>query len=134
MPQTIPVGALTNSGQPSGPATDLAGASYPAVFGIGEPGVGGEGVFYRNSTTRIGDVTDGTSSTLLAGERYYQLGPTTWVGVIPGAGHAAPAGSPFAGQVNVAANFVLGHTGEAVNGPAARPRRTTSAAGTPAAG
>jgi prepilin-type N-terminal cleavage/methylation domain-containing protein/prepilin-type processing-associated H-X9-DG protein len=118
LPPTIPVGALTPAGLPNGPQTDLAAANFAAVFGVTEPGVDGNGVFYRNSTTRIADLTDGTSSTLLVGERHYQLGPTTWVGVIPGAGHAAPAGSPFAGQVNVAANFVLGHTGESFGGPA----------------
>jgi len=115
---TIPVGPLTSAGLPSGPQTDLAAANYPAVFGVTEPGVDGNGVFFRNSTVRIGDITDGTSATLLVGERHAQLGPTTWVGVIPGAGHAAPAGSPFAGQVNVAANFVLGHTGESFGGAA----------------
>jgi prepilin-type processing-associated H-X9-DG protein len=88
------------------------------VFGVTEPGVDGNGLFFRNSAVRIGDITDGTSRTLAVGERHDKLGPTTWVGVIPGAGHAAPAGSPFAGQVNVAANFVLGHTGESFGGPA----------------
>ncbi len=115
---TIPVGPLTPTGQPAGPATDLASACYPAVFGVTEPGVDGNGIFFRNSAVRIGDVTDGTSHTLAVGERHDKLGPTTWVGVIPGAGHAAPAGTPFAGQVNVAANFVLGHTGESFGGPA----------------
>jgi len=118
LPPTIPVGPLTPAGLPTGTQTDLAAANYPAVYGVTEPGVDGDGVFSRNSTTRIADVSDGTSSTLLVGERHYQLGPTTWVGVLPGAGHAAPTGSPFAGQVNVAANFVLGHTGESFGGPA----------------
>ena len=36
--------------------------------------VGAIGAFYRNSNTAIRDITDGTSNTILAGERAYRLG------------------------------------------------------------
>jgi prepilin-type N-terminal cleavage/methylation domain-containing protein/prepilin-type processing-associated H-X9-DG protein len=54
----------------------------------GEPGnlgVGGVGVFYRNSKTRIADVTDGMSNTIFAGERSGNHSPTTWTGAVAGA-------------------------------------------------
>ena len=45
----------------------------------------GNGSFYRNSRTRIGDVTDGTSSTIFAIERESKRSPrTTWVGAVTG--------------------------------------------------
>jgi prepilin-type processing-associated H-X9-DG protein len=49
------------------------------------------GLFFGNSSVRIGDVLDGTSSTMLLGER----GVTTQMGKWGGAGHAhqCPAGS-----------------------------------------
>ena len=34
------------------PICDVAGSNYVGVFGIGEPGVDGNGVFYRGSFTR----------------------------------------------------------------------------------
>jgi prepilin-type N-terminal cleavage/methylation domain-containing protein/prepilin-type processing-associated H-X9-DG protein len=118
-PATSPVGVLNTSGQVTTVMCDLALASYPGVFGMAEPGVDGEGLFFRGSTVTIADVTDGTSNTLAVGERPYKIGPTTWVGVVPGANHAGPPGEPTAGQVQNPSNWVLGHTGEAWDGPAA---------------
>ena len=40
------------------PICDVAGANYVGVFGIGEPGVDGDGIFYRNSFVRPRDVSD----------------------------------------------------------------------------
>src|SRR5262249_347592 len=51
------------SGNPVAAVCDVASASYVGVFGTTEPGVDGDGVFYRNSTTRIADILDGTSGT-----------------------------------------------------------------------
>ncbi len=45
----------------------------------------GMGVFYRNSRTRFTDITDGTSSTILAGDRAWSNANGTWAGVVPGA-------------------------------------------------
>jgi hypothetical protein len=47
---------------PSGPGTGVGGASY------GPPG----GVFSQNSGTTFGDITDGTSNTLMLGERAWK--------------------------------------------------------------
>jgi prepilin-type N-terminal cleavage/methylation domain-containing protein/prepilin-type processing-associated H-X9-DG protein len=43
------------------------------------------GPFYRNSATRIADVTDGLSNTVFIGEHSSILSNKTWVGVVPGA-------------------------------------------------
>ena len=41
------------------PICDVAGSNYVGVYGIGEPGVNGDGVFYRGSFTTFADITDG---------------------------------------------------------------------------
>ncbi len=43
------------------------------------------GPFYRNSKTRVADVTDGLSNTVFIGEHSSILSNKTWVGVVPGA-------------------------------------------------
>jgi len=71
------------------PGTVLAGASsYAACVGRDEDsdadGVWGSGVFYCNSRTQIADITDGTSETILVGERAWCNANGVWVGAIPG--------------------------------------------------
>jgi prepilin-type N-terminal cleavage/methylation domain-containing protein len=44
----------------------------------------GDGVFYRNSRIRIADIRDGTSSTILVGERAWAQANGAWAGAIPG--------------------------------------------------
>jgi prepilin-type N-terminal cleavage/methylation domain-containing protein/prepilin-type processing-associated H-X9-DG protein len=41
-----------------------------------------DGVFFRNSRTRLDKITDGTSKTLAIGERNHQLSSPTWGGVV----------------------------------------------------
>ncbi len=67
------------------------GATGNVVPGAGDDdipdgiyGPGGRGVFWRNSRTRMADVLDGTTNTILAGERSGNHSPSTWTGAVPG--------------------------------------------------
>lgn len=48
---------------------------------------GCNGVMFRNSSVRPGDITDGMSNTVFAGERSPYLADSVWPGVVPGAKH-----------------------------------------------
>ncbi len=103
------------------PICDVAGANYVGVFGIGEPGVNGEGVFYRGSFTRPSNITDGSSQTLCVGERSTNInlgrGQATWVGAVPGAVFWSCAPNPYETDAGTCvredgSGMILGHTGE----------------------
>jgi type II secretory pathway pseudopilin PulG len=102
----------------------VASAGPAADNGIPAPG---DGVLYRNSGIGLRDITDGSSQTLLVGERSRDVADATWVGVMPGIvvcpspawanPGCAPAGAavlgttgPAAGPLRVgAANFASLH-------------------------
>jgi len=104
------------------PICDVAGSNYVGVFGIGEPGVDGEGVFSRNSAVAHRDITDGLSSTICVGERSTNLnlgrGQATWAGSVTSADFWSCAPNPFdsdGGGFCVhedGSGMTLGHTGE----------------------
>ncbi|MBX9792594.1 MAG: DUF1559 domain-containing protein [Pirellulales bacterium] len=86
-----PVTALTFSvaDETGTPLTELAFANYVGVGGTLEvtrfPDTG-TGVLFRNRAVKIAEIRDGTSHTLLIGERASRQSPqTTWVGAVANA-------------------------------------------------
>ena len=66
--------------------TDVSAGQYVASAGQLEPGEfpdSNNGVFYRNSRNGLRDITDGSSTTLMAGERSRNVADATWVGAVP---------------------------------------------------
>jgi prepilin-type processing-associated H-X9-DG protein len=105
----------------SDPICDVAGSNYVGVFGIGEPGVNGDGTFYRGSFTKFTDITDGLSQTLCVGERSTNInlgrGQATWTGAVPGAVFWSCAPNPYEPDAGTCvredgSGMILGHTGE----------------------
>lgn len=98
----------------------IAESNYVGVFGTTEPGVDGNGVFFRNSQVGLRDITDGSSNTLAVGERSLLLGPATWVGIVKGAVLVPdPSDGVGTGPPENDSGMVLGHTGDGF-GPGAR--------------
>jgi len=58
----------------------VASAGSVALKGGGGPAAG-DGVFFLNSRVAVRDVADGTSTTLMVGERSRNVADATWVGV-----------------------------------------------------
>ncbi|QDU08263.1 DUF1559 domain-containing protein [Gimesia aquarii] len=69
-----------------------------------------DGPFFRNSRTKMRDVTDGTSNTIFLGEHSSKLSDKTWVGVVPGAFTHPQFSSPENGS-DAAATLCLVHAG-----------------------
>jgi prepilin-type processing-associated H-X9-DG protein/prepilin-type N-terminal cleavage/methylation domain-containing protein len=100
------------SGIPTQRICQLAPANYVGVYGTSDPGIDGDGIFFRNSQVGVRDVTDGTSQTIAVGERSHSLGEATWTGSVTdavlfpvdndGVGYPRAEGGP---------GMVLGHAG-----------------------
>ena len=91
---------------------DVSSSNYLGVFGVSEPGIDGEGVFFRNSDVGLRDIRDGASTTLLIGERTQFTCEATWVGSVTGARIFPPPGSPVVPYMQHASGMTLGHTVE----------------------
>ncbi len=71
------------------------------------------GPFYRNSHTKVADVTDGLSNTVFLGERTSRLADATWVGVVPFASVPPKPGWPS--DPNSGGDLVGCHSGPDVH-------------------
>ncbi len=104
--------ARDSTGQVTSTICEVAASNYVGVYGVSEPGIDGDGVFFRNSFVRLRDITDGTSSTMLVGERSQKLCEATWVGAVTNAASFPAPGSPALPFVGNSSGMVLGHTFE----------------------
>ncbi|REK13033.1 MAG: DUF1559 domain-containing protein [Planctomycetota bacterium] len=71
-----------------------------------------DGPLYRNSRTRVKDITDGLSHTVFLGEHHPVLSSKTWVGVVPGA-MVCPTEEFAFSTCDSAATLVQVHSGPA---------------------
>lgn len=95
----------------SGPVFEnIYTAETKIVVHHGDASLVADGPFYRNSKTRVSDVTDGLSNTIFLGEHSSQLSEKTWVGVVPGAFTHPQFTTPENGP-DAAATLVLVHAG-----------------------
>jgi prepilin-type N-terminal cleavage/methylation domain-containing protein/prepilin-type processing-associated H-X9-DG protein len=101
------------TGAPIQDICQVAPSNYVGMYGTGEPGPDGDGVFFRDSGIAFRDVTDGLSQTIFVGERSHRLGEATWVGSVTGA-LMFPTDNDSIGRyvTETSSGMVLGHVGE----------------------
>jgi prepilin-type N-terminal cleavage/methylation domain-containing protein/prepilin-type processing-associated H-X9-DG protein len=99
-------------GIPTRRICEVAPSNLVGVYGTSDPGIDGDGIFFRDGRVGLGDITDGSSQTLSVGERSHRLGEATWTGSITdavlfpvdndGVGYPRAEGGP---------GMILGHAG-----------------------
>jgi prepilin-type N-terminal cleavage/methylation domain-containing protein/prepilin-type processing-associated H-X9-DG protein len=98
--------------------TDVAAGQYVASAGQLEPGEfpgSNNGVFYRNSRNGLRDITDGSSATLMVGERSRNIADATWVGAVP-IWQLCTNPRWVVQECGPASTLVVSHTGTAATG------------------
>jgi prepilin-type processing-associated H-X9-DG protein/prepilin-type N-terminal cleavage/methylation domain-containing protein len=102
----------TASGVATQSICQVATANYVATFGTSDPGIDGDGIFFRDSNIGFQDLTDGTSQTLAVGERSQNFGQSTWVGSVTNA-VLYPVDNDGIGYARAesAPGMILGHAG-----------------------
>jgi prepilin-type N-terminal cleavage/methylation domain-containing protein/prepilin-type processing-associated H-X9-DG protein len=100
---TGPTGSLVSLAAPS----SYAASCGPDASDVADPT--GLGVFYRNSRTRFTDITDGTSQTVMIGDRAWADSQGIWAGAPSGAVMRPGSRNPWPYATNVAPAFVLLH-------------------------
>jgi type II secretory pathway pseudopilin PulG len=88
---------------------EIAKGNYSGMFGtfdLHDAPFRGDGVFFGNSRIGLSQVTDGSSSTIVVGERGSRLGGTIWHGVIHEANQAE---ARIIGVADHAPNDPVGH-------------------------
>jgi prepilin-type N-terminal cleavage/methylation domain-containing protein/prepilin-type processing-associated H-X9-DG protein len=94
------------------PIANAAPSSYAATVGSDASecdALTGDGVFYRNSRTRIADITDGTSNTTLIGDRAWTQTQGVWAGALTGGITRPGASNVWPNATGSAPVLVLAH-------------------------
>lgn len=101
--------------------------SYAACYGaegliLTQPG-SGNGIFYRNSFTRMAEITDGLSNTIAIGERGALFAQSPWAGVFThGTLRTTPGAPVYVAQVHVPPDMVMARIGrKPLNSPYSEP-------------
>ena len=113
-PAQIKLAALPNPGY----VNDISAGQYigsAGQFEVADSPADNNGVFFRNSRIGIQAILDGTSGTLMAGERSRNLADSTWVGVVPGA-QVCTSPTWKVQDCEPSNVMVLGHTGPSPGG------------------
>ena len=123
------VDATTTGTTPGAPICVVASSNYVGSVGSGDPSSlypwiidpddgppgrdNGNGLFFRNHSINIAQITDGTSQTFAAGERSQNLSRASWTGAVTNAAVPLVALQAEAGlDPEGGGALVLSHTGE----------------------
>jgi prepilin-type N-terminal cleavage/methylation domain-containing protein/prepilin-type processing-associated H-X9-DG protein len=123
------VDSTTSNTTTGGSICDVASSNYVGSVGTGDPSSlypyiidadnlppgrdNGNGLFFRNHSTKIAQITDGTNQTFAVGERSQNLSRASWTGAVTNAAVplvALQGGAGFDPEGGGA--LVLAHTGE----------------------
>jgi prepilin-type processing-associated H-X9-DG protein/prepilin-type N-terminal cleavage/methylation domain-containing protein len=99
------------SGVPTQSICQVATANYVGVYGTSDPGIDGDGIFFRDGNVGLRDITDGSSQTLAVGERSQKFGQATWAGSVTGAVLFPNVNGLGYPRAESAPGMVLGHAG-----------------------